>query len=680
LEKLQTEIITKKELGQFFSGQAVATLLLHLSRLTDAGNVIDPMCGSGDMLTAFSNSGDPDSTLTGIEIDPEVYLHASTRFAGRANTRLINANAFSKDTLITLSDGEGYDLVITNPPYIRRQTADSTDYNMPGALNLSAIRENLIHFIQGINTIDDPEKELFTTLINHFSGLSDLAVPSWILCSLLVKKGGKIAMVLPEAWLSRNYALIIKYLLLRFFELEYIIEDANSAWFKTAQVKTILLIAKRIESKESISDWQNESFSWVTLYAEAAAKGGLVGNIFPESQNPEKEFAKAVDNGISKTGLFNTRRILLKDFSDGLADHASRLKWFRLVEPKLAAGGISKPVMKGESDLRHWYDDARDNFCKLEDFGVVAAQGLRTGANSFFYLDFGAETDNMITVHPDRNFNCAPFQIEKDYFRGVVRRQAELDMGFSLFQFRPQGVVVSLQSYALPEDISFVEKCNKDFVQKYKAVPETLARYIRTAANTRNGNKPTDQLIPDLSAVSPNIRRWNEKKPSDIPKFWYMLPSFSRRHFPDLFIPRVNSGSVKTRLNDEQKYLIDANFSTLWIQAPDSMHNVYSLLALLNSTYATVAMEEYGTVMGGGALKLEATQLKRIPFPLLEVDFIDRLTILGKELSVIKTSPDKILADINRMVLSGIGFELNIAEKSEQLESIKHQLLKKRMR
>ena len=36
-----------------------------------------------------------------------------------------------------------------------------------------------------------------------------------------------------------------------------------------------------------------------------------------------------------------------------------------------------------------------------------------------------------------------------------------------------------------------------------------------------------------------------------------------------------------------------------------SPHNNFSLLALLNSTWVTVAMEEYGTVMGGGALKLE---------------------------------------------------------------------------
>jgi phospholipid N-methyltransferase len=678
VEEFQTEIVNKKELGQFFSGQAVASLLLNLSKLGGAKRVIDPMCGTGDMLLAFVNAGWLDSNLTGIEIDKPVHACAVNRLLGHANVQLTNSNAFSIDTLMDLSSAGAYDLVITNPPYVRRQMADSSEYNLPGTLNLNEIRENLTNFVQVITTINDRERQLFSLLIKHFSGLSDLAVPAWILCALLVKKGGKIAMVLPEAWLSRDYALIVKYLLLRFFELEYIIEDANSTWFKTAQVKTMLLVAKRVESKESLSDWQKEAFSYVSLYSDSTAKNGLVGNIFPESTQPEKEFIKAIDTGASKAGLFKTRKILLKDFSEDFTDHALSQKWFKLVEPKILAGKTSKPAMKGESDLRHWYDGAKVEFCKLQDLGVIAAQGLRTGANSFFYLDFKIISPDEITVFPDSSFKCQPFQINKEYFKEVVRRQAELDAGFSLFQFQPTGVVLSLQSYALPEDISYVGKCNNAFNHIYSPVPDSLGEYIRTAATTRNGNNPTDRLIPDLSAVSPNVRRWNERKPIDIPKFWYMLPAFSRRHFPDLFMPRVNTGGVKTRLNNERRYLIDANFSSLWIQTPDSPYDNYALLALLNSTYAIVAMEEYGTVMGGGALKLEATQLKRIPFPLLEVETINSLAVLGRQLSVLVGKADSLIREIDLKILSGMGFEFNMTDKLNQLESIKHHLLKKR--
>ena len=41
-----------------------------------------------------------------------------------------------------------------------------------------------------------------------------------------------------------------------------------------------------------------------------------------------------------------------------------------------------------------------------------------------------------------------------------------------------------------------------------------------------------------------------------------------------------------------------------------SEHDIYSALALFNSSWFVVAMEEYGTVMGGGALKLECNSNK----------------------------------------------------------------------
>jgi len=59
--------------------------------------------------------------------------------------------------------------------------------------------------------------------------------------------------------------------------------------------------------------------------------------------------------------------------------------------------------------------------------------------------------------------------------------------------------------------------------------------------------------------------------------------------------------------------LIDANFSTVW--AENSRWRARSIEALLNSSWARACMEAIGTPMGGGALKLEATHLRRLPMP-----------------------------------------------------------------
>src|SRR5690606_35353053 len=76
---------------------------------------------------------------------------------------------------------------------------------------------------------------------------------------------------------------------------------------------------------------------------------------------------------------------------------------------------------------------------------------------------------------------------------------------------------------------------------------------------------------------------------------------------------RVNSDYPRTRLN-KQRVLIDANFSTLHF-TPHSKISEYALLAVLSSSWIRAAMELTGSVMGGGALKLEATHLRKLPIP-----------------------------------------------------------------
>ena len=115
-------------------------------------------------------------------------------------------------------------------------------------------------------------------------------------------------------------------------------------------------------------------------------------------------------------------------------------------------------------------------------------------------------TNKEILVAPHKRFNLLPFNINRKYFREVVRKQSELDNNFTVNEVKSDGVVLSLQSFALPEDISFVVKCNTAFDNKYDEIPEPLANYIRKVSTFKNGNKTTDKLIPDLSAVKPNIK------------------------------------------------------------------------------------------------------------------------------------------------------------------------------
>ena len=58
-----------------------------------------------------------------------------------------------------------------------------------------------------------------------------------------------MAMVVPETWLNRDYAMPIHYLLLRCFEVVAIARDVESVWFEDAEIRTCLVICKRKENE-----------------------------------------------------------------------------------------------------------------------------------------------------------------------------------------------------------------------------------------------------------------------------------------------------------------------------------------------------------------------------------------------------------------------------------------------
>src|SRR4030095_9824508 len=110
-----------------------------------------------------------------------------------------------------------------------------------------------------------------------------------------------------------------------------------------------------------------------------------------------------------------------------------------------------------------------------------------------------------------------------------------------------------------------------------------------------------------------------------------MMPEFAPRHRPQLFISRVSAKRPLVALNPPD-VLVDANFSTLWLRR-DATITVNALFSLLSSTVAGLLYEHAGSVMGGGALKIEATHLRAMPLPRLTRPVRLMLDRLGGELA-----------------------------------------------
>lgn len=686
---VMTDSVRKKRLGQYFTGFRLARALAVLSDAKSAHSVIDPMGGIGDMLAACIECGGSSRTCVSIEIDPLANQLAKERFGQLASSPIFNlGSSFDKNVIENLSE-RTFDLVITNPPYVRYQSlskAHEGDFRLPSAVE---IRSNLLELVNTFQHLDNKDKELLSALISRYSGLSDLAVPSWFLCAMLTSVGGKLAMVVPEAWLTRDYAQIIQYLLLRWFRILFVVEDAQAVWFPDALVKTTLLVAERIERRSSAFDWGEEGYLHARIDGQAMNEHSIVGNLFPNDSNPDATFAErlkklTLNKKDHSEALLTADWISLSQKAENLRRGVAAERWLHSVEGENLTQ--LPPTVRVDDQpnravvptaLRHWLEQSSGvRLICLSQLGVGVSQGLRTGANQFFYTDVLGKDSRGLIIEPNPIFGIKRVHVPASCALPVLRRQSELAGEFRLNTAMLKGRVLALHGFALTEDMEAETKSSANVYKIYKHMPQQLAELVRTAARTNVGTELETEWIPQLSAVRTNTRSTHPNDLNSIPRFWYMLPPFTSRHRPDLFVARVNSGHPKTILNAPERALIDANFSTLWVDNSGQADSL-ALLALLNSSWCIAAMELTGSVMGGGALKLEATHIRRLPIPELDAVQIGRLSDLGGRL-VSTNDAEGIRHDIDTLMIDALVGSTQLAKKRLQLNDIKNWRLKMR--
>lgn len=635
IEGFDSHASRKKRLGQYFSGLRVSRLLMALAARRGIQSVCDPMGGRGDMLVAAREVIHGCRQTDGIEIDAIAHGEGiSALSAGSAEYTYLLGSAFDAATISRLRMG-GYDLVATNPPYVRYQAqkvAAGQVSMLPGALEVrNGLRECLAH----LATLSEDDKRAFATIAEGYSGLSDLAVPSWILCAGLVKPGGTLAMVVPEAWLNRDYANVIRYLLLRWFRIEFVVEDAHAAWFTDAQVKTNLLVARRINRGASINGWTDQTYLHVTLPGNLANANSLVGRSnLGHTKGAELALARTarrVANGSADVLVDGAtwHCIRIADQAAVVTGAAQHETWFRQLEPcaqPIKLAGCAIPPI-----LVPWFA-GYDRLTTLDHLGVAIGQGLRTGANGFFYADLVARHGAKVSVASEL-FAGEHVELPAACVLPVVRKQADVADTMSVDLSRLRGVALAFHGWALPEDATAAA------AQK---LPATTARYIRRATHAKVDGK----LLPALTAVAPNARKANTKTGAPR-RYWYMLPNFAPRHRPDVFVARVNAETPRVVLNPGRTALVDANFATLWIEAGASIE-ASAIFAYLKSSLAAALFEHIGAVMGGGALKLEATHLRALPVPTLSARVWARLGAMGRCLAA-ATVPDQQDALVQRI-------------------------------
>ena len=288
-----------------------------------------------------------------------------------------------------------------------------------------------------------------------------------------------------------------------------------------------------------------------------------------------------------------------------------------------------------------------DSLIPLEDTGIRTGQGLRTGCNRFFYVQYIEPADERFSiVRTAPALGDKELMVPNDALTPVLHRQAELEAW--IIGAMPHTRVLDLRSWILPEDCDSARAAEQVYRKIGESLPqvmpEPLASFVRDAAAKSLGDANKSSTISELSAVRTNVRQARENAP---PRYWYMLPKFMPRHLPQAFVPRIIHGAPVVYSNSELPIVIDANFSTFW--PVQRKWKPKALVAVLNSVWCRAVMEAIGTPLGGGALKLEAFHIRKMPVPRLDEAIIQEL-----EMVMLHTQGSRAEHAINRIVLHSV--------------------------
>lgn len=640
MQRFKGEDLKIKRYGQVFSGKLVGDLLVAmLPDDLDAKKIIDPMVGQGDLLQAAHMKYPQADMVLGIDIDQDVMEKCRINIP---EARILIEDAFkSKEIGIA----EGWDLVITNPPYVRYQTLkNNPEIGLPDGKEL---RESLMKHIRHSELLDDREKHLYLEVAKKYSGLSDMAVPAWILCASIVKLGGYMAMVVPETWLSRDYALPIHYLLLRCFEIVAIARDVESAWFENAEVRTCLVICKRKENESIENSYSDTVF--LEISSEIIKPDSLVGNMQYDGHIGFEALNQiiAAKATCSLEG-FSSRIVPALELFPGLIGEIKGQKWI-YKEDKLKVEDSTYLPNEIRAIVSECNDVAYDS---LETLGWSVGQGLRTGANDFFYAQLLLE--DTISVVQTETWYDQEIALCSDNIRKALKKRADVN-GLVVDYDDLERCIFYIQHQARQADY---QRLSQKVIANYTLMDPGLDDYV--TQGEKYISPKHKKTFKELSAVITN-----EKKTDDgFERFWYMLPTLKKRHVPNLCIPRVCGESPEAIfVNQESKkeIIVDANFITLW--NPDCHAQVIAF-ALLNSTWVKLFLESAGTAMGGGALKIEASHVRKIVFPRIDDEKKKELENIGKRILKERRIGSKIQKQIDEIVLYPFGeFVRNQLEK-----------------
>jgi adenine-specific DNA-methyltransferase len=214
------------ELGQVFTPKNVARLMSELllqdAKTLKGMQVLDPCIGQNVFLSTLCELN-PELILQGVELDTNLMTTEVKHFYSTKNRTLSQGNFFK----FAQSHQPTFDLVITNPPYVRHEKM--TDENDKQSI-----------------------RSLFTDKDYNIPSQSNLYVYFLLKSIDLLNDGGKLVAIVYDSWLYSSYGESLKQILSSIGSIESVIHFQNEAFTNADVGATVIEFRKGYEQSLKI--------------------------------------------------------------------------------------------------------------------------------------------------------------------------------------------------------------------------------------------------------------------------------------------------------------------------------------------------------------------------------------------------------------------------------------------
>ena len=178
--RLKKDSTEQKLRGAYYTPLQLADAMVSLFASENIRSILEPSCGDGVFLESLKKAGKIErlERLTAVEIDDKEAAKVSEILREYKNTEIKCSDFF--DYFDSNKDGEKYDLVLGNPPYIRYQY------------------------------LTEHQRELQSKILTEQGMKANKLINAWVAfivaCTKMLSDNGKIAFIIPAEILQVAYA------------------------------------------------------------------------------------------------------------------------------------------------------------------------------------------------------------------------------------------------------------------------------------------------------------------------------------------------------------------------------------------------------------------------------------------------------------------------------------------